>query len=348
MPWQPDYARTWEWDGTTWTVAATGSQLGFYHVVGHSGRGTVMAFGGSSWPATSLYEWNGTVWNLIPVTAAPPQQFTTNPTTVQEYFSAAYDARRDKHVSPAIWARDAAQGWVSRTVAFPTTFQPVTRMHFDAHRGTLVVIMGDAGGERLFEWDGGSSWQELVPVSQPAFSSRQDSLTNGYDLRRGALYTLRWMYQTSTISGYTLGHLYPARFEVRGAGCAGTLGEPELRLRQPWTRAWLGRALEVELTELPLSSGIVALGFSEQNYGVLPLPASLASYGMPGCFARVAPDAVHFVSGASNTAILTLPVPNHLALIGMVLYQQGYAIDPGANPAGMTTSSSVRVTIGRL
>ena len=43
-----------------------------------------------------------------------------------------------------------------------------------------------------------------------------------------------------------------------------------------------------------------------------------------------------------------MPVPVSPALIGAILFQQGYSIDPGINALGMTASNSVRVTIGRL
>jgi hypothetical protein len=134
-----------------------------------------------------------------------------------------------------------------------------------------------------------------------------------------------------------------------GSGCSGSAGEPSLRLTQNWTRAWLGQILSIDLTNLPAAStGFVALGCSNTNAGAIPLPHSLTPYGMPGCFARVSTDDIRVVTGNNGTATLTMPVPMSSALIGVVLYQQGFSIDPAANAAGLAASNSVRITIGSL
>lgn len=57
---------------------------------------------------------------------------------------------------------------------------------------------------------------------------------------------------------------------------------------------------------------------------------------------------VYFVTGAGNTATLALSVPNNPNLMGLTFYQQGWSFNPAANPTGMTTSNSARLTIGRL
>jgi hypothetical protein len=69
---------------------------------------------------------------------------------------------------------------------------------------------------------------------------------------------------------------------------------------------------------------------------------------MPGCLARVSTDALCFVSGSGGSATLTVPVPLHPGLVGVVFHQQGIAFDPGVNAAGLTVCNSARVTIGGL
>jgi hypothetical protein len=61
-----DGGDTWHWDGTSWSIMASGSVFVFRHLVAHSRRGTVIAFGGTD-PYTSndLYEWDGASWNHI-------------------------------------------------------------------------------------------------------------------------------------------------------------------------------------------------------------------------------------------------------------------------------------------
>jgi hypothetical protein len=104
----------------------------------------------------------------------------------------------------------------------------------------------------------------------------------------------------------------------------------------------------VDLTNLPTSTGFVVVGWSNTSAGPFALPLSLAPYGMPGCFARVATDLLCFVSGSNGTATLTMPVPSDGALVGLPLHQQGLSIDPAANAAGLAVSNSVRVTVGSL
>jgi hypothetical protein len=59
-------------------------------------------------------------------------------------------------------------------------------------------------------------------------------------------------------------------------------------------------------------------------------------------------DGIYFVLGANNCASLALPVPVNASLVGVQLFQQGYALDPGWNALGMTVSNSVRITVGHL
>jgi hypothetical protein len=42
-----------------------------------------------------------------------------------------------------------------------------------------------------------------------------------------------------------------------------------------------------------------------------------------------------------------MPVPSDAALIGCQFFQQGFAIDPAANAAGLTASNGALVLIGR-
>jgi hypothetical protein len=331
----------------------------------HLNRGVAMAFGGyysTSSVANDVNEWNGTSWDVIPTTGRPPRQFLRSPDRMTRYLSAAYDARRDKFVlfgsgeyvygesrymnlTPSIWEWDATQGWVTRTVTFPGTFASGVKMHFNAQRGTLIAFVLNTPSppsERVFEWDGGNTWQELVPVSQPPAGYYWASFDDGYDPLRGHLSILRHNVNNMWIS-VAFDNFLPATFSSHGAGCPGSLGTTQLALRHPWTRAWLGRSLEVELSNLPQSAGFIAVGWSDQQYAGITLPVPLDILGMPGCHARVSLDSVHFVAGSSGRAGFVLPIPVLTNFIGNRFFQQSYSIDPGANALGMTLSNSVRI-----
>ena len=66
------------------------------------------------------------------------------------------------------------------------------------------------------------------------------------------------------------------------------------------------------------------------------MPAAVATLAQRRC-----------LIGAS-VASLAMAVPVHPSLVGILLYQQGVSLDPGFNPAGLTVSNAVRVTIGSL
>jgi len=151
-----------------------------------------------------------------------------------------------------------------------------------------------------------------------------------------------------TLAGYAYRTVSPATFTVTGPGCTGSLGEPTLRLTHNWTRAWLGGTLSVDLTNLPQSSGFVVIGWSASSAGAFALPLSLSQFGMPGCLARVSFDETRFLAGSNQTVTTTLPVPLSNALLGLSFYQQGYAIDPAANAAGLVAGNAVQITVGRL
>jgi hypothetical protein len=357
-----DGGDTWEWNGIAWTRAATWPPLWrFRHLIAHEGRGTVIAFGGSSLGMNDLYEWNGATWNLIPTTNRPPNT-STNPNGYVAYLSAAYDARRDKlvlfgraffdwslsqytNIQPDVWEWDATNGWVNRTLSGGVMYQRA-HLFFDSQRGVLTSFTKYFNPLHVAEWDGGASWQAVTPIT----SITQPTLILGYSLTyeasRGQAFVT--FVDVSSVIPHAYRTVNPARFEVIGAGCAGSVGEPTLRLTHNWTRAWLGRALSVDLAILPQSVGFVATGWSDQRAGAFTLPLPLDPFGMPGCFARVSTDAISLVAGSGGCATLSMQVPVDPSLVGAVFYQQGVSLDPGFNAAGLTVSNAVRVTIGSL
>jgi hypothetical protein len=297
---------------------------------------------------------------LIPTTNRPPRPYL-DPDHFFDYISAAYDARRDKlvlfgtrtvliggsnltNLQPTVWEWDSANGWVNPTVTGAPAFYAAI-LFFDSQRGVLTALTGYP--RAVSEWDGGSSWRTLTPLNSPPPTMGFGG-SIGHDPVRGMSF-VTFHGTTATGSPQAYVTVNPARFEALGSGCPGSAGEPTLRLTDNWTRAWLGRTLSVDLANLPSpSTGFVAIGWSNTNAGAISLPLPLAPFGMPGCFARVATDDIRAVAGGNGTATLTMPVPISNALVGVVLYQQGFPLDPLANAAGLAASNSVRITIGRL
>jgi hypothetical protein len=107
-----------------------------------------------------------------------------------------------------------------------------------------------------------------------------------------------------------------------------------------------GNLLTTNLTNLPQSGALVALGFSNTMYGAVQLPFDLAPVGMPGCSLRTSILLMQFVTGSNNTATWSLAVPNDQSLLGGLFYNQAFVIDPSANAGGLTVTNGARGRIG--
>lgn len=161
---------------------------------------------------------------------------------------------------------------------------------------------------------------------------------------------------TCSASGYvTGGELlmanaleYAARgglFGPFGAGCAGSLGVPTLAAAGT-SRPVIGSTFNATLGNLPLSVGIVVVGFSNTTSGPFTLPLSLTQFGLTGCNLLAEVLVNQFVVGTGNTANWSVSLPNNPLFIGSVLYNQGFSLDPPANIAGLTVSNAGRVKVG--
>jgi len=130
-----------------------------------------------------------------------------------------------------------------------------------------------------------------------------------------------------------------------GTGC----GSPPLMIA-PAFHSWprLGETLRTNVDRVPAGVAFMALGFSSVSSGGVPLPASLAAIGMPGCDLLI--DAVDLAQpcaaiGAyiAQHAIL---VPDVAALVGMHAFLQAWAPAPGVNAAGIVVSNGIALTVG--
>ena len=84
---------------------------------------------------------------------------------------------------------------------------------------------------------------------------------------------------------------------------------------------------------------------TSSQFGALPL--ALAPFGMPGCTAYVADEAVHFLFGSDHEAVWTLAIPNDLLLLGVVFHLQAIVLDPLAgNALGAVMSDAMRAQVG--
>ena len=135
-----------------------------------------------------------------------------------------------------------------------------------------------------------------------------------------------------------------AAYGTYGTGCAGTSGAPTLGAAAG-SRPLPGTTFTASLGNLPLSTAVMLLGFSNTQFGAFPLPYDLALFGLPGCHLRTDPFLSFGVTGANNAATWSLPLPNNSGLLGLVFFNQAFVPDPSAT-GGFTVTNGGRGRIG--
>lgn len=134
---------------------------------------------------------------------------------------------------------------------------------------------------------------------------------------------------------------------VYGTGC----GNPALGLAAvPTARPRLGQTARATVTNTPSTIVDITIGWSDQSFAGLPLPLSLAGYGMPGCNLWHSGDVFGLPTTAATASTRTyqFAVPNAPMLLGLDLFLQAYAYAPGQNALQMTASNGLAWTIGNL
>ena len=120
---------------------------------------------------------------------------------------------------------------------------------------------------------------------------------------------------------------------------------PELEADAPW----LGSTWQVQLTNLPPASfALLAAGLSTTTWAGGSLPFDLGAFGLTGCFLHVSPDSSTLLGITGGTATLTTTLPNSASLAGATLNYQGFALDPGVNPAGAIVTNAATATFAML
>ncbi|HZN39677.1 MAG TPA: hypothetical protein VFD82_12785 [Planctomycetota bacterium] len=136
-----------------------------------------------------------------------------------------------------------------------------------------------------------------------------------------------------------------ATFGPYGAGCAGTLGVPGWAA-VAGSRPVIGTTLNTNVSNVPFGIALVGLGFSNTQSGALPLPFDLTVIGMTGCSLLADPLVLDVAAGVAPNAAWSFAIPNSAAVLGIVLFGQGFSVDPSANPFGITASNGARIKIG--
>jgi hypothetical protein len=214
-------------------------------------------------------------------------------------------------------------------------------MAYDSVRQRTVLFGGGAdAGELADTWEyDGVQWSLQAPSASPSGRAYHNLAYDPIRARivlRGSRRAETWEYQAAA------GAL--ATYAPFGSGCAGWAGTPWLTANG--NRPVLGQPFALSLYNLPPDhSTLVCFGLSNSNWSGVPLPASLAAVGAPGCTLLVSPDWLGPVFNWAGYATWTLTIPAAPALAGATFFQQAAAIDH-SNALGLVFTNGGAGVVG--
>lgn len=135
-----------------------------------------------------------------------------------------------------------------------------------------------------------------------------------------------------------------ASFTTMGSGCPGSGGTPTLA-PQSGTLPRVNTQFTVQVSGLPWTGpAFMWVGFSDQFYGTVPLPANLAILGAPQCNLYISGDLLYGMPNVLGLSTWTLAIPN---TPGFTFFNQAIVFDPPANALGLTLSNAGRAIVGQ-
>lgn len=355
--------RIYDWNGTTLTGGTlVPSFIGGVRLFAHHPglQELVLAVSIPAVQGLGLYSWNGQHLTLLPAGVPPP---TFNGPNVYEYHSMTCDRLTGSIVLfgrtelppsgpptgivPITWEWQPTSGWSNLGTSGSLT--DFATIWFDAHRAKVMRCNTLPLTQNLLYRSGANTWTPM-PLQGGAVQMWAMEIA-GYDVLRNRVYAYN-VHASAPGPGY-LTDVFPAICEVHQGqpqGCWTWL-PPEMWLTQPWTRAWIGGTLSLDVRSiigLPGPIAIVAIGLDDQSYGGNPLPLSLDPLGMTGCVLQVDAQVLVGAAVSGGVANVSLPIPNTTLLVGTEIFLQAFGFVPGAsNPLGMLPSYSIRATVGR-
>jgi hypothetical protein len=307
-------------------------------------RGVMVLYGGerlaqASQPAlrNDVWEFNGNTWT----------QRTTGAPSGRRQATMAFDpvggtmlmfggilATSNAPTQPQsyeTWTYDGTS-WTLHTPNTPPDGGP---MATDLDRARVLMPFGQ-GSPYAWEWDG-SQWRMLLQAS-PGLRSNPGVAYEPHDrrilmwggMRNGVPTDEFWEFSTAA----------PAELEAYGSGCAGSSGVPQLN-PLAYQLPWIGDTTTVRLSNLDPSVAAVVFVAGTQATSV-----GLGGFGMPGCTQLLVPQATNFRLASQGRADWSMQIPNNPALAGVEFRAQAFALDAGANAAGVCASKGLRYVVG--
>lgn len=343
--------RFWEWDGASWTLAQSLTQPPFtwrydFEVCYDPIRGVGVLFGGTNGGVhySDTWEYDGTTV-VQRIVGAPPARWG---------HAMAWDS--DRSVVVMYGGRGSSQYsdmwdwngnfWQPTPNAAGPGIRTFHDLVYDEARSRLV-LMGNYSGStsETWEWDAMAGWT-LMSATQLARSNMKavyDSSRRRVVMFGGSNFAL--MTGPTATFGYGVASA-TASAASQGAGCPGPNGQTVL---QAGGTPSMGAFMPVQLTNVPtgpINLAFVWIGFDNQSWNGIPLPASLDPV-FPGCFAHMAPEiGVGIGTTVTGTLSWGVSVPFVPALDGSPFFLQGGVLVLGFNPGGVVFTNGLSCTIG--
>jgi hypothetical protein len=333
----------WEWDGIAWTqrVMLVRPSARSHHAMAFDRtRQRTVVWSGAGASNMDVWEWNGTSWQSVAANPHPSSRVDVamafDPVNQDLLLYGGSDPNGAQLTDTWSWNGTT---WTQLQPVTPPYARYQPAMVADLNRARIVLHGGSPADTTTWEWDG-SQWHELFLASMgPRFFESM-----AYDAARGAVVAFggqvpffsfpandTWTYSTPT----------PASYTAYGSGCPGSSGIPALA-NKPYTLPWLGDSFTARASNLApsVAAVIFATGLASTP------PQSLAAFGMPGCNALLQPAVAELRLAAAGVADWTFAIPSTPSLAGVHLFQQAFALEPGANAGGIVVSNGADLLTG--
>ncbi len=204
---------------------------------------------------------------------------------------------------------------------------------YDSARGRCVLTGGNPAD--TWEWDG--TWMQRTPLGSAVDSARQPLMFD--EVQRRCV-----SFDGLNFGSY--GPVDPASYIAFGIGCSGPGATPIVTAGAN-SLPWLGDSFIIRTHGLANNlPALLVFGLSRTLWGAVPLPFDLASLGMPGCELSISIDSTRALTPVAGEASVTFAIPATMGLIGFEFHNQALALDLGANPAGLVTSTAATARVG--
>lgn len=337
----PPTSDTWEWDGTTWTLATPAANAGpryRYAACYDPIRGRVVMYGGAttqllSPPSNQTWEYQGTTWSQVNTLGNPgPRDRAAMCFHLGLGKAVLFGGADSSGVTNQTWLYDGSVGiWTQVAINGPVPpARNAATLVYDPLRN-LCVLHGGQGASVLTDtWAfDGTRWIEQPTTTQGVRDHNAAFLPSlGHVVKFGG-----FVAAPNTLSAET----WEIGSGVYGVGCNGSAGVPTLSATSA-PRAGQGWTLTLANLNPAFNLAFLVFGFTQ-----LPGIDLTGPLNMPGCLAFTTPDIVLAVNGSGGAASWTWPTV--AAAVGGTFDVQALCLDPPANGFGFTISNAVYATI---